>query len=208
MLETKNLQYAYPEQQMLTFPDLNFPKGQHGLIIGQSGCGKTTLLHLLGGLLTPKSGEVMVNGVNISKLPASRLDQFRGRNIGIIFQRPHFIDSLSVGENLILAQHLAGLKPDWDRVAELLERLNLVHKIKSGTDRLSLGEQQRVAIARAIINHPSVILADEPTSSLDDSNALDVIQLLEEQASSVEATLVVVTHDTRLKNKFSLQIQL
>ncbi len=208
MLETTSLRYAYPGQEVIAFPDLNFDKGQHGLILGQSGSGKTTLLHLLGGLLTPRQGAVTVNGVNISTLPASRLDQFRGRNIGIIFQRAHFIGSLSVGENLILAQHLAGLKPDWDRVAELLSRLNLSHKIKSAPDQLSIGEQQRVAIARAIINHPSVILADEPTSALDDHNAMDVIQLLEEQAASVQATLLVVTHDSRLKNKFPLQIQL
>lgn len=208
MLETKNLQYAYPGQETLSFPDLNFPKGHHGLIIGQSGSGKTTLLHLLGGLLTAKTGSVMVNGINITKLPGSGLDQFRGRNIGIIFQKAHFIDSLSVGENLILAQRLAGLRPDWNRVEELLTRLNLSHKIKSGTERLSIGEQQRVAIARAIINHPSVILADEPTSALDDENAREVINLLEEQASSVQATLIVVTHDSRLKDKFPLQIQL
>ncbi len=208
MLKTQNLQFSYDSQNTLKFPDIDCKSGEHWLLIGQSGCGKTTLLHLLGGLRTPQSGSVIIADTNLNNLSTSKIDHFRGKNIGIIFQTSHFVRALTVSENLALAQQLAGEKVDKTRIEELLNRLNLRHKLDAKTDSLSQGEQQRVAIARALINKPDVILADEPTSALDDTNTEEVINLLEEQASEVNATLLVVTHDGRLKSRFKNQINL
>lgn len=208
MLATKQLQFSYTRNQVMNFPDFNLKKGEHWLLLGQSGSGKTTLLHLLGGLLSPTSGSISIGDTELGELRASALDQFRGKNIGIVFQKSHFVRALSVGENLMLAQQLAGLKPNRERMLELLERLNIADKLRLKPDRLSIGEQQRAAIARALINQPPIILADEPTSALDDHNASEVIDLLEEQANVLGSTLLVVTHDKRLKDRFPKQIAL
>ncbi len=208
MLKTSGLTYAYPGGEVLSFPDIRCGKGEHWLLLGQSGCGKTTLLHLLGGLLTPRSGGVSLEGTDITTLSQRHLDRFRGRHIGIIFQAPHFVRSLSVWDNLVLARQLAGLPPAPETIRQLLERLGIAHKAASSTGRLSQGERQRVAIARALVNKPSLILADEPTASLDDRNTGEVIRLLEQVASEVQATLLVVTHDKRLKEHFSRQVTL
>lgn len=206
MLRTQNLSFTYNKENQLTFPDIECQSGEHCLLLGQSGCGKTTLLHLLGGLRSPQKGIIQVNNTILSNLSTAQLDKFRGKEIGIIFQQSHFVRALTVEENLILAQQLAGVKIDKQRIKTLLERLNIGYKIRSKTDSLSQGEQQRVAIARALVNQPAVILADEPTSALDDENTEQVIQLLQEQALAVNATLLVVTHDNRLKGRFSKQI--
>ena len=206
MLQTNQLQFSYTGAQTLTFPDFTCQKGEQWLLLGQSGSGKTTLLHLLGGLLSPTKGDVKVGDTALKTLSTTALDKFRGKHIGIIFQKAHFVRSLTVQENLVLAQQLAGVAIDKTRIADLLNRLNVGHKLHAKTNELSQGEQQRVAIARAIVNQPAVILADEPTSALDDENCEEVIQLLEEQAAAVGATLLVVTHDGRLKERFEKQI--
>ena len=208
MLQTKNLCYSYNNTQVLNFPDLNCKKGENWLLLGQSGSGKTTFLHLLGGLLSPQSGSIRMGDTDMTTLKTAALDHFRGQHIGIIFQTAHFIKALTVEENLILAQQLAGFKEDKTLIFSLLQKLNLAHKLKSKPSELSVGEAQRVAIARALINRPTVILADEPTSALDDKNTDEVIQLLEKQASEAGATLLIVTHDGRLKNYFKNQIEL
>ncbi|MDX2245649.1 MAG: ATP-binding cassette domain-containing protein [Bacteroidia bacterium] len=206
MLSSQSLVFSYPEGQSFHFPDILCEKGQSLLVLGESGKGKTTFLHLLAGLLIPQSGEVRVGDTSIFSLKSGARDTFRGRNIGIVFQRAHFITALSVRDNLLMAQYLAK-KPQDPRVAEtLLNRLGLEHKSTARPHRLSQGEQQRVAIARALINHPAVILADEPTSALDDRNSAAVADLLEAQASQAGAALVIVTHDVRLKNRFPNQV--
>lgn len=208
MLETRNLTYSYPGATPITFPDILCPEGEKMLILGQSGKGKTTLLHLLAGLLTPKSGDVTVSGKSLTSLRKDQLDSFRGKNIGLIFQRSHFVKALHVGDNLRVASYLAGITVDEDRVKNLLDRLGIGHKIDQKTHTLSQGEQQRVAIARALINRPNVILADEPTSSLDDGNTGQVIDLLNTEASAEGASLIIVTHDQRLKDHFSRKVEL
>ena len=208
MLQTEDLTYSYDGQTVLRFPDVNCREGEHWLLLGQSGSGKTTLLHLLGGLLSPRGGHIRVANTDITDLRAHALDKFRGHHIGIIFQTSHFVRALTVEENLALAQQLAGLPVKRDRIAELLKHLNVGHKQQARPRDLSVGEQQRVAIARALINRPAIILADEPTSALDDVNCTEVIRLIEREARSVGATLLVVTHDNRLKEKFGHQVEL
>jgi ABC-type lipoprotein export system ATPase subunit len=208
MLETRILQYSHEPKTTLHFPDIRCETGDHWLILGNSGSGKTTFLHLLAGLLRPKNGEVLIDNQSISTLSQAKLDAFRGQKIGIIFQQNHFVRALSVFENLSLAQNLAGLKTDRDRIFSLLKNLNLEEKNRRRPHELSQGEQQRVAIARALINQPSLILADEPTSALDDKNADEVLQLLENQAIASNSTLLIVTHDGRLKSHFAKKIVL
>ncbi len=208
MIQTKDIRFGYHPTHSLNFPDLNCQKGEKWLLLGQSGSGKTTFLHLLGGLLTPQSGKIFVNDTDLTTLRKTDLDRFRGKNIGVIFQTAHFVKALSVFENLALAQNLVGEKADKSLIANILDRLNLAKKINTKPHQLSVGEAQRVAIARALVNKPSVILADEPTSALDDENALDVVNLLESQAAEVGATLLIVTHDGRLKSHFPNQIAL
>jgi ABC-type lipoprotein export system ATPase subunit len=208
MLQTKELTYSYDGKNVLIFPDIDCGKGEHWLLLGQSGSGKTTLLHLLGGLLSPATGSIIVAGDNIAAKRAAALDSFRGRHIGIIFQKSHFARALTLEENLVLAQQLAGAPIDRGRVEELLGHLNLGHKLREKPDNLSMGEQQRAAIARALLNRPDVILADEPTSALDDVNCQEVIDLLEREAAATGATLLVVTHDGRLKARFPRQVLL
>ncbi len=192
----------------MLFPEIHCQKGEHWLLLGSSGSGKTTLMHLLAGLRTPTTGEVRIGDTVVSTLSHAALDKFRGQQIGIVFQQSHFIEALNVEENLALAQKLAGRNIDRDKIHILIERLGMLHKLKSKIQRLSQGEQQRIAIARALVNGPAVILADEPTSSLDDQNTREVIVLLEEQAQLANATLLLVTHDARLKNYFPKQIVL
>jgi putative ABC transport system ATP-binding protein len=208
MIQTNKLTFQYNDQQQFVFPNMHCAQGSHWLILGQSGCGKTTLLHLLGGLMAAASGSIYINEQNLNALSGKALDQFRGRNIGIIFQQSHLIKALTVEDNLLTAQYLAGTTQDRNKVKALLERLNLSDKLNAKPQNLSLGEQQRVAIARALVNDPAVILADEPTSSLDDKNCAEVVQLLLDQSKASNATLVIVTHDNRLKLLFDQQILL
>ena len=208
MLQTENLSYSYDNSEWIKFPDIHFAADTSHLILGQSGTGKTTFLHLIGGLLESKKGKVIVNGTDITSLKGQTLDKFRGDNIGIIFQQAHFINAISVEENLILAQRLAGKPVKQEDIRNILSILNIEHKANANPKQLSQGEKQRVVIARALINKPAVILADEPTSALDDHNCAEVVKLLEQTAKEVKATLVIVTHDNRLMDYFPNQIRL
>lgn len=208
MLKTHNLTFAYQASPPIHFPDIHCEAGESLLILGRSGTGKTTLLQLLAGLRKPDQGEVWIGNTNLAQLSIRELDHFRGQNIGLVFQQSHFIRSLTVKENLLLAQRLAGLKPDLERIQFLLSRLELVEKLNQQTQRLSVGEQQRIAIARAILNKPRLILADEPTSALDDLNCKEVYRLLSLQAKQEEAALIIVTHDNRLKSQVAQQVEM
>lgn len=208
MIRALNLQYKYPGRNSLVFPDISCKATQQLLITGPSGSGKTTLLHLLAGLRLPHSGEVFVQENSLSGMSSSKRDQFRGKYIGIVFQQMHFVGALNVLENITLQQYMAGQAENRKRAEELLDRLGLIDKKYQAIHRLSLGEQQRVALARALVNKPAVVLADEPTSSLDDANCLRVVKLLEELTASENAALVVVTHDQRLKELISNQVAL
>lgn len=208
MLKTENLSYSYNQKEWISFPDIHCAADTSHLILGQSGKGKTTFLHLIGGILKSQKGKVIVKGIDIASLGGEELDRFRGDNIGIVFQQAHFINAISVEDNLMLAQRLAGKPTDRHSIKDILGVLNVENKAKSNPKHLSQGEKQRVAIARALINKPAVILADEPTSALDDKNCEEVVKLLESTAKDVDAALIIVTHDNRLVNYFPNQIQL
>lgn len=213
MIRARDLTFSYDgSQQTLKFPDITCETGGKLLILGDSGSGKTTLLHLLCGLLRPDSGDIVVSGLGVNGLSDRELDQFRGRELGIVFQQAHFVQSLTVAENLALPALLTkddiSSKELSERTHELLTRLRLDHKSDSLPKDLSVGEQQRASIARAIIHRPSVVFADEPTSALDDRSTEAVISLLEEETRLAGASLVVVTHDSRLKSRYSDRVEL
>lgn len=208
MLKSESLTFQYTDGPSFSFPDIECGASEHLLLLGESGKGKTTLLHLLAGMLRPTKGVVSIAGTNIVELGSKELDRFRGKHVGIVFQTAHFVQSLSVEDNLILPQFFAGDKIDRAKAKSILERLNIGHKAKSKPKDLSIGEQQRAAIARALVNDPDILLADEPTSALDDKNAEEVIQLLEEQSALSKAALIIVTHDQRLKDRFQKQVTL
>ena len=208
MLQTKNVTFFYNKETQFIFPELKCDASDVLLITGNSGKGKTTLLHLLAGLLRPKNGEISIENTNINLLSEKKLDQFRGKNIGLILQQSHFIASMTVLENVVLASWLATGKKAIHKAEKLLSELDLDNQKHKLPSQLSIGQQQRVSIARALINEPKLLLADEPTSSLDDENAFKVADLLEKLSKEYNAALVIVTHDSRLKNKFPNQINL
>lgn len=202
LVSITNLKAGYGKQAVIEFDRLQIARGQHTLLLGPSGCGKTTLLNILAVLATPLAGEVMIDGVAIDTMSEAERDHFRGKKIGLIMQRLHLISALTVQDNLLLAQRLANTGKDNARIGAILQTLNIAHKAKSYPSQLSQGEAQRVAIARAIINKPAMIMADEPTSALDDANAEAAITLLFTQAREHGATLIVATHDARIKSRF------
>ncbi|MEP0713703.1 ATP-binding cassette domain-containing protein [Algoriphagus sp.] len=201
LFESKNLKYSHPNQPSLSFPDISLQQGESMLVLGKSGSGKTTLLNLLAGLLLPESGEVTLNQQNLSAMKGQKLDLFRGKEIGIVFQKPHLLAALNVKENLQMAHFFS--KKKGQELDQLLAELGLSGKANSSVLTLSEGEAQRVSIARALATSPKLILADEPTSSLDDENANKVIQLLKTQAAKIGAALIIVTHDQRVKTQIS-----
>ena len=207
MIKTESLKFSYDGKKYFDFPDINLDSGENLLIIGNSGIGKTTLLHLLAGILKPESGSINISGTDISKFSDTELDKFRGDNIGIVFQKPHFISSLTINENLKLAQYLSPSKTSGD-AKKILESLNIKDKYQQKPNQLSEGEKQRASIALALINSPRLVLADEPTSSLDDFNCNNVIKLLKKQAKDHGAQLIVITHDARLKKHFKNNLNL
>lgn len=208
MILSKNIRFSYSTSTELEFPDVHIQKNQHTLLLGDSGTGKTTLLHLLSGLSKPTSGIITIDGQDIYALSESKLDAFRAAHIGFIFQEAHLLKNLTVSENIQLAQSLAKKKVDTNQVNEVLNKLQLIDKANNYPNQLSRGQQQRAAIARAVINNPQILIADEPTASLDDTNTKHVLDLLLDTASNYGATLLIATHDKRIKDNFNNTYQL
>jgi len=204
----RDLRHAYDGRDVLRLDRWSVAEGEHWLVLGPSGSGKTTLLHILAGILTPTQGSVSIAGQDLRQQRAGELDRFRGRNVGIVFQRLHLISSLTVLGNLLLAQYLAGTAQDALAAHRLLAGLGLADQAHSLPQALSFGQAQRAAVARAVVNKPRLILADEPTSNLDDVNAAAALDLLLDQARACNATLVIATHDRRIRERFGHQITL
>lgn len=190
------------KQVVVKIDRLNIAQGEHTLLLGPSGSGKTTLLNVLAGLVLPLNGKVNIDGISIGTLTNAQRDKFRSQKIGLVMQRLHLISALNIEDNLSLSQRLAGLPCDIKRINEVLTALQIKNKAHKFPRHLSQGEAQRVAIARAILNHPKIVLADEPTSALDDTNCDAAIGLLFAQAREHGATLIVATHDARIKSRF------
>jgi putative ABC transport system ATP-binding protein len=195
-------QSAHRARPAVSITHFDLESRAHVCLVGSSGSGKTTLLNILAGVLVPTSGRVYLDETDLFTLSEAERDALRSRSIGCVFQTLNLLQSLSALENLTLAQRFAGISAAQAarRGRELLETLDLSDRADARPSELSLGEQQRVAIARAVSKHPGLVLADEPTASLDDENAGAAIDVLLDACAS--STLIVVTHDARLMDRF------
>ena len=208
VVDIRDLKAGYGTKAVVSLASLQIEKGEHTLLLGPSGCGKTTLLNVLSGIGSPLLGQVVINGIALETLSVGDRDRFRGKHIGLVMQRLHLISALTVSKNLRLAQKLADVEVNDSIISAALERLGVADKLERYPRELSQGEAQRVAIARAVINRPALILADEPTSALDDANCLAAIDLLFDQAAAYGATLIVATHDRRIRAHFKRVVEL
>lgn len=202
ILEIRNLckEYGKGEIKVEALKDVSFnvEQGEFVAIVGPSGSGKSTLLHILGGVDTPTSGEVIISGTDIGKLDENNLAIFRRRQIGLIYQFYNLIPILNVEENMTLPILLDGKKPDKKLLKSLVDKLGLNDRLKHLPNQLSGGQQQRVSIGRALINHPALLLADEPTGNLDSKNSKEIISLLRKFNRENNQTVIIITHDERI----------
>lgn len=199
MIQTHDLAYRYAQGPALAFPDVDVAHGGTLLLQGRSGAGKSTWLALAAGLLTPAAGRVRVAGQDLGCLRRGERDTWRGRTIGFLPQRLHLSDALSVERNLALAFFAAGVAEDRAAIRAALDALEVGGLAQRRPNQLSGGQAQRVALARAILLRPRVLLADEPTASLDDQAAAAAVALLRATAHRCGATLVLATHDARVR---------
>jgi len=209
MIRLEGLRFDYRlDAPVLQLDRFELAEGRDLLIAGPSGCGKTTLLHLIAGLLVPSAGRVVVDGQDLAALSPAARDRFRGRRIGIVLQQFHLLPTITAMQNLLVAQSIAGLPVDRGAATSVLNALGIDERLDAFPHQLSVGQQQRVAIARALVNRPRLVLADEPTSNLDDAAAAAVIDLLLGATQRQGATLVVATHDSRLKSRIATELAL
>lgn len=193
---------------ILNFPDITIHPEDRILLLGPSGSGKTTFLSVIAGLLAPGSGKVFVKDKDLYALTAKERDHLRGATFGFVFQTLHLLPSLTIAQNILLVRDMSGVPSRPDRLESLLLSLGLNGLADRKPGALSQGQQQRAALARAIFNSPSIIIADEPTSSLDDQNTDIVMDLLDQQARESQSALLVATHDHRIKQRFQNIIDL
>ncbi|GLX79799.1 lipoprotein-releasing system ATP-binding protein LolD [Thalassotalea insulae] len=213
-LQCKQLKKSYfqgkLETPVLDNLNLTVNKGELLAIVGSSGCGKSTFLHLAGGLDKPTQGQVLINGVDIHQLSDNQKAEFRNQHIGFVYQFHHLMMEFSALENVAMPLLIRGDKPKAAQLAarQMLEQVGLAHRIKHRPSELSGGERQRVAIARALVTKPSLVLADEPTGNLDFDTAEQIYQLLTELNQTVHTSFVIVTHDLTLAAKMDRQLRL
>jgi lipoprotein-releasing system ATP-binding protein len=202
MIKAQNIRKLFGELEVLKGVDLSVQKGEIVSIVGPSGAGKTTLLQIIGTLDKPNSGEIVVDGVDIRKLGADKLSVFRNKHIGFIFQFHQLLPEFTALENVTIPALIGNTdsKEATKRAKELLDYLQLSDRLTHKPSELSGGEKQRVAVARALINNPSLILADEPSGSLDSQNKIELHKLLFDLRNKFGLTEVIVTHDKELAN--------
>jgi putative ABC transport system ATP-binding protein len=198
VIHTHNLAYRYPGGVPIEFPDVDVAQGGVVLLSGPSGCGKSTWLALIAGLVRPSRGELQVAGQALSALNGVATDAWRAKSIGFLPQKLHLSAALTVAQNLAMAQWAAGEPEDPTRITAALDALGVAGLAKRKPSQLSGGQAQRVALARAVLLQPKVVLADEPTASLDDEAAAFAVSLLLQTARQQGATLVIATHDARV----------
>lgn len=207
MLELNNLIKTFPQPgggrlTVLDIPKLKLAKGEQVALIGRSGGGKTTLLHIISGITAADSGEVIVDGIDISGLSESGRDRFRAARIGYVFQTFNLLAGFTALENVRLGMTFTSNRQDLSRARGLLERVGLGDRLHYKPSQLSVGQQQRVAIARALAGKPKVLLADEPTANVDPANQQAVIDLIRETCTEEKITLLMVTHTTEVSQQF------
>ena len=200
MIEIKGVTKSFGSLQVLKGIDLRIEKGEIVSIVGPSGAGKTTLLQILGTLDKPDSGSVVVDGIETSTLSTNKLSEFRNRHLGFVFQFHQLLPEFTAIENIMITAYIAGMKPKeaCSRAEELLAFMGLSDRATHKPNELSGGEKQRVAVARALMNNPAVILADEPSGSLDSKNKEELHKLFFELRDKFGQTFVIVTHDETL----------
>lgn len=200
MIEIKGVTKSFGSLQVLKGIDLRIEKGEIVSIVGPSGAGKTTLLQILGTLDKPDSGSVVVDGIETSTLSTNKLSEFRNTHLGFVFQFHQLLPEFTAIENIMIPAYIAGMKPKEarNRAEELLEFMGLSDRATHKPNELSGGEKQRVAVARALMNNPAVILADEPSGSLDSKNKEELHKLFFELRDKFGQTFVIVTHDETL----------
>ena len=200
MIEIKGVTKSFGSLQVLKGIDLRIEKGEIVSIVGPSGAGKTTLLQILGTLDKPDSGSVVVDGIETSTLSTNKLSEFRNKHLGFVFQFHQLLPEFTAIENIMIPAYIAGMKPKETRIRaeELLEFMGLSDRATHKPNELSGGEKQRVAVARALMNNPAVILADEPSGSLDSKNKEELHKLFFELRDKFGQTFVIVTHDETL----------
>lgn len=200
MLQAKGIYKRFQQRQVLNGVSLEVEPGEMLAIVGASGAGKSTLLHIMGTLDYPDDGEILFNGKAIHQLKSGQLAAFRNKHLGFVFQHHNLLPEFSAEENVLIPAMIMGENPEKARARakELMQRLGIWHVSAQKPSQLSGGEQQRVAVARALINQPDILLADEPTGNLDESNATTLHQLLHELRKDYAQTVVVVTHNREL----------
>jgi putative ABC transport system ATP-binding protein len=202
ILRVENLTkiYGKGETKVIALNDVSFSieKGEFVAIIGASGSGKSTLLHMLGGVDRPTSGKVFIDGTDVYKLSNDKLAIFRRRQVGLIYQFYNLLPILNVEENIKLPCLLDGATVDEEHYKDILEVLNLKSRLKHLPNQLSGGQQQRVSIGRALINHPAIILADEPTGNLDSKSSKEIVELLKMSNKKYKQTLIMITHNEEI----------
>ena len=210
MIEIKNIVKSYGELKVLKGIDLTIKEKEIVTIVGASGAGKSTLLHILGTLDTPDEGELLYDSVNIARLSSNKLSEFRNNNIGFVFQFHHLLPEFTALENVCIPAWIKGTgkKEAELRAMELLTLLGLAARVSHKPNQLSGGEQQRVSVARALVNHPRVVLADEPSGNLDTRTKNELHQLFFTLREELGQTFVIVTHDTELARMSDRQIKL
>lgn len=202
MIETRSLAFGYPSGPQISFPDVSIPQGETLVLRGRSGAGKSTWLALAAGLLSATQGQITVAGQPLQALAPAARDAWRARTLGFLPQKLYLSESLSVAQNLALVHFAAGLRAEPGAIAASLAALDVGDLASRRPSQLSGGQAQRVALARAVLLDPRVLLADEPTASLDDDAATAALELLRATAQRCGATLVVATHDARVERAF------
>ncbi|MBL8869287.1 MAG: ABC transporter ATP-binding protein [Planctomycetaceae bacterium] len=207
ILEVTNIQKSFPlpgggTVQILDVPQLKVDSGEQTVLLGQSGGGKTTLLHIIAGITTPDKGSILLDGIELTKLSEQGRDRVRAAKLGYVFQTFNLLPGFTALENVRLGMTFGNGKHDITRATRLLERVGLGDRLHYKPSQLSVGQQQRISVARALANRPSLLLADEPTANVDAANQQKIIDLIRETCQEEQIALIMVTHDLKLAQQF------
>ena len=213
LVKLTNVKKAYIEPNGDRLPILDIPQfelsdGEQMVLVGRSGCGKTTLLHVIAGISNADSGEILIDGLDIRRLSESGRDKFRAEKLGYVFQTFNLLAGFTALENVLLGMTFSRGRPNQRRAQELLDRVGVGHRMDHRPTAMSVGEQQRVAVARALANRPRLLLADEPTANVDAANQQHVVELIRDTCREENVSLMIVTHSIEIANQFDRVDQL